>query len=263
MSEKIENIKLSDLVPDSKNANKGTARGRGMLEKSLQNYGAGRSILIDKHNRIIAGNKTAETAGAIGLDNVRIIETDGREIIAVKRTDLDLQNDKRARELAFADNRVAQVSLDWEPEQIKGAIQEGCDLSGMFDEKELSKITGTDGIDGEYTKKIESPVYEPKNEKPEMSSLFNLDKYNELLEKIKNSGVSEQEKRFLEIAASRHIIFDYSKCADFYAHSSPEVQDMMEDSALVIIDFEKALKLGYVELDNEVVAQYSEEYPDE
>ena len=62
---------IKDLQFDNHNANKGTARGRGMLEKSLQKYGAGRSILIDKNNKIIAGNKTIEIAGEIGLDNIQ------------------------------------------------------------------------------------------------------------------------------------------------------------------------------------------------
>lgn len=53
-------LRISDLIPDDRNANKGTERGNGLLERSLQQYGAGRSILIDKNNRIIAGNKTVE-----------------------------------------------------------------------------------------------------------------------------------------------------------------------------------------------------------
>jgi hypothetical protein len=50
--------RISDLQPDAKNANKGTPRGNQMIEDSLREYGAGRSILLDKHGRIIAGNKT-------------------------------------------------------------------------------------------------------------------------------------------------------------------------------------------------------------
>jgi hypothetical protein len=99
--------KLADLTFDPQNANKGTARGRSMLEKSLQKFGAGRSILLDKNNVIISGNKTAETAGQVGYDKVRIVETDGKEIIAVKRTDLDI-NDPAARGLAISDNRVGE-----------------------------------------------------------------------------------------------------------------------------------------------------------
>lgn len=104
--------KVRDLIPDAKNANKGTERGSGMLEHSLRTYGTGRSILIDKKGRIIAGNKTAEAAGALGLDKVVVVETDGRTLIAVQRMDLDLETDTKAKELAIADNRIGDVNLE-------------------------------------------------------------------------------------------------------------------------------------------------------
>ena len=100
--------KLSELTPDHSNANRGTERGRYALEASLRKYGAGRSILIDKHGRIIAGNKTAETAADVGIDDVIVVQTDGRQVVAVQRTDLDLDSNE-ARELAYADNRVGQL----------------------------------------------------------------------------------------------------------------------------------------------------------
>jgi hypothetical protein len=135
-----ENIKISDLIPDKNNANRGTERGRGMLEKSLSKYGAGRSILIDKNNQIIAGNKTAQVAGENGFENVRIIESDGSEIIAVKRTDLDLDKDKAARELAIADNRVGEIDLDWNL-NIK---TDDLNLDDFFSEEELTELQGSD-----------------------------------------------------------------------------------------------------------------------
>lgn len=123
--------KISDLIPDPHNANKGTAAGRGMLETSLQLYGAGRSIVLDKNNVILCGNKTAQVAGEIGFENVRIVETDGTELIAVKRTDLDI-NDKNARELAIADNRVGEVGLDWDKELLKSFELDGGGLADFF-----------------------------------------------------------------------------------------------------------------------------------
>jgi hypothetical protein len=99
--------KVSDLQPDKRNANKGTERGLKALDHSLRQYGAGRSLLVDKHGRIIAGNKTAQAAADIGLEDVIVVHTDGTKLVAVQRDDLDLEQDKAARELAYADNRVA------------------------------------------------------------------------------------------------------------------------------------------------------------
>jgi hypothetical protein len=79
---------------------------------SMQKLGAGCSIVVDRNGHIIAGNKTAEGAKAAGLENVIGVETDGSQLFAVVRTDLDL-DDPKARELAIADNRTAELGLEW------------------------------------------------------------------------------------------------------------------------------------------------------
>ena len=119
----IKEAKISDLVFDDKNFNKHTEYGMSLIEKSIRNNGAGRSILIDKNNRIIAGNGVTEIAGQIGLEDVQIVETDGTKIIAVKRTDIDLDS-KQGREMALADNATASVDLAWDEEQIQFAEEE-------------------------------------------------------------------------------------------------------------------------------------------
>jgi DNA modification methylase len=132
----VANKKLHDLKPDTKNANKGTERGQQMIEASLRAYGAGRSILIDKNGRIIAGNKTAENFGSIGLEDVLVVQTDGTKLVAVQRMDLDL-NDKAAQELAIADNRAGQVSLDWDIDVLK---ELDVDLAKFWSEDELAVL---------------------------------------------------------------------------------------------------------------------------
>jgi|ERR1700693_917440 hypothetical protein len=99
---KIRIVPIAQLVLDEKNANKGTKRGRKLLGESLDKYGAGRSVVVDRHNRIIAGNKTVEAAVAAGMKSIAVIETDGSSLVAVQRGDLDLKKDKKARELAIA-----------------------------------------------------------------------------------------------------------------------------------------------------------------
>ena len=128
------------IRPDATNANKGTERGRYMVETSLRETGAGRSILLDADGRIIAGNKTFEAATDIGLP-VRIVETDGTELIAVQRTDLDLSDPTgTARKLAYYDNRASQVGLEWDAEQVLADITAGVDLEAMFRQDELDEL---------------------------------------------------------------------------------------------------------------------------
>lgn len=110
--------KISDLKFDDKNFNKHTEYGMGLLEKSLRELGAGRSILLDKDNNIIAGNGIVEAAGSVGLENVKIIETTGDEIVAVKRTDMTIDS-KQGREMALADNATANADLSWDEDNIK------------------------------------------------------------------------------------------------------------------------------------------------
>ena len=130
---------LKSLIPDHANANRGTKRGRAALESSLRKYGAGRSVLIDRNGRIIAGNKTVEAAGKVGIDNVIIVPTDGKQIVAVQRMDLDIDS-AEGRELAYADNRVGEISLDWNPAQMLADIDAGINLSGMFEKDELDTM---------------------------------------------------------------------------------------------------------------------------
>lgn len=118
----------------------------------------------------------------------------------------------------------------------------------------------TEKLDEKYTSKIKALIYEPKNKCPNILELCDTSKTNRLITQIKNSNISEDEKRFLIEAAKRHSIFNYSKIADYYAHSSKEMQILMEASALVIIDFEKALQYGYIKLNDEISNQYIGDY---
>lgn len=137
---------IKDLKFDDKNFNKHTEFGMSLLEKSLRQNGAGRSILLDKDNNIIAGNGVIEAAGQIGLDNVKIVETNGDQIIAVKRTDISL-NSKKGREMALADNATAKADIEWDFENIisemdpEDAKDWGVEeiKTGLKDEKEIEQ----------------------------------------------------------------------------------------------------------------------------
>jgi hypothetical protein len=115
---KVKETNIDALIPDDLNANKGSEYGQALIERSLRHFGAGRSILLDKNNRIIAGNKTIENAASIGLEKVLIIETTGDQVVAVKRTDIDLDS-KIGREMAIADNATAKANIEWDENNIQ------------------------------------------------------------------------------------------------------------------------------------------------
>jgi hypothetical protein len=109
-----------------------------------------------------------------------------------------------------------------------------------------------------YSKTIKAPTYEPNNKKPHLLELLDTAKTNQLIREIKDSSIGDEEKVFLIEAAKRHSVFNYEKIADYYAHSSPEMQHLIERSALVIIDFASAIRDGYVKLCDEMQSQYLE-----
>lgn len=111
--------KVSDFIQDDRNLNKGTARGKVLMDKSLSQFGAGRSILVDKNGRIIAGNKTQLAALKAGIVDAEVVETTGDKLVVVKRIDVELDS-KKGRELAYADNKTTEIDLDWDNDEMKG-----------------------------------------------------------------------------------------------------------------------------------------------
>lgn len=120
---KIIETNIESLVPDNKNFNNGTEYGDRLMDESLRKFGLARSIVIDKNNRIIAGNKTAEKAADIGFTDVLVVEVDGNQLVAVKRKDIDLDSAK-GRELALADNATSKANLAWDESLIEEVSQQ-------------------------------------------------------------------------------------------------------------------------------------------
>lgn len=115
------------------------------------------------------------------------------------------------------------------------------------------------GDDKKYSRAIKIPQYNPSEEVPKLESMLDLEKYSKLIYAINKSNVSEEEKKFLRFAASRHIVFNYALIADYYAHASAEMQYLMEQSALVILDINDAIANGYVKLSEKMKQLVEEE----
>ena len=175
MAEKI--IDIEQLAQDQHNFNKGSEQGQELMERSFKEMGAGRSILIDKNGNIIAGNKSQKAAIAAGIKKVRIIETTGDELIAVKRTDVELESEQ-GRKMALLDNLTTQVNLAWdetELQTITGEI-EGFDVGDFgLDPKDIKDVDlpfpdhndNTDNSDNDESEPTEDEDEEEKQNKLE------------------------------------------------------------------------------------------------
>lgn len=119
-------VDIDTLRQDTHNFNRGTEKGQQLMERSFKELGAGRSILLDREGNIIAGNKSQEAARKAGIKRVRIVETTGDELVAVKRTDIDIDS-AEGRRLALADNATTQVNLVFDHKELEACMIE-CDL---------------------------------------------------------------------------------------------------------------------------------------
>ena len=227
----VKKVKISDLIQDDKNFNKGTKRGKVLMKHSLQKFGAGRSVLLDKNNRIVAGNKTQETAIEEGIEDVLIVEADAHTLVAVKRNDVDLDTPE-GREFALADNATARENIDLEYAKMKDELSK--EVLKSWDIKAPVK-TQTEMLSKmEYN----SCYYEPK-EKPELKleDCVDLSKFNVKLEALKEYDLTDEERATLKWFAYRFIRIDFESVANFYAfNASEEMKKAIERLRLVLVD---------------------------
>jgi hypothetical protein len=214
------------------------------LVKSIQEFPEMldlRPIVVDEDMVVLGGNMRLKACIAAGLKEVPIKVAEG------------LTSEQKA-EFIIKDN-ASFGEWDWD---LLANEWEASDLSDWgidipFDSEPVES-------ENEYTQKIDAPTYEPTGDKPEIVELYKIDKYNDLVREIDHSGVPNDIKTFLKVAASRHIVFDYENIAEFYAHADKATQDLMEKSALVIIDFNKAIEYGFTRLNEKVQDQYTKDY---
>jgi DNA modification methylase len=130
-----ENAPLSSLTPDPRNARRHTERNVDLITAALRDVGAARSIVVDETGTVLAGNATVEAAGIAGIDRVRIVEADGSELIAVRRSGL---SPKQKRRLALLDNRTAELA-EWDT-AVLASLAEDTDVSGLWETDELADL---------------------------------------------------------------------------------------------------------------------------
>ena len=141
------------------------------------------------------------------------------------------------------------------------------DIDLNFDEIALPNgLINFDNDDEEkYTKKVQSPIYEPtEKDSPTIKMLYDDERQKRLLEQIENSELDEEVKQFLILASYRFIKFDFTKIAEYYAHiENSEEKELFELLALIIIDYNKAIENGFVEMQSELEKLFRSEEIDD
>ena len=228
---------IDELIPYENNPRKNDAA----VEKvalSISAFGFKVPIVIDQNNVIVTGHTRLKAAKKLGLKTVPCIKAD------------DL-TDEQIKAFRLADNKVSEFS-EWDEEKLMKEMEALGDIDMSLYGFEFPDDDEDGDSDDTYTHDNNIPQYEIQGEKPELSELVNEDKTSELLEEIENSDLSYEEKDFLRKAAQRHLVFNYKKVAEYYANASEAMQELMEKSALVIIDYNDAIANGYTTLSDRV-----------
>lgn len=151
-----------------------------LIAKSITELGAGRSILLDSDNSIIAGNGVYEQWLAKG-GKIKIIESDGTELIAVKRVDIDPDTDKRHK-MAIVDNAANDLS-----KFDATALSEQFDADFLDDWGVDMDIINIEDVD------LDDFFVDPKdNNKPGIKRIvleYSNEEYNDLIHIINKRGL--------------------------------------------------------------------------
>lgn len=228
----IINKKLTELIPYENNP-RHNEDAVEYVANSIREFGFKVPIVVDSNNVIIAGHTRYKASKQLGLSEVPCIVAD------------DL-SDEQIKAFRLADNKVGEIAT-WNDELLKLELDDICNI----DMSELGFESLKDVLDEQeniYTSEINIPQYEPTGENTLLSDCLNDDKTQALIEEIEESNISKEEKTFLIKAAQRHNQFNYTNIANYYANASEEMQELMERSALVIIDYDNAVRNGYVQL---------------
>ena len=230
----ILEMNVDDLIPYENNSRKNDAA----VEKvalSISAFGFKVPIVIDSNNVIVTGHTRAKAAKKLGLKTVPCIKAD------------DL-TDEQIKAFRLADNKVSEFS-EWDDEKLLAELEALGDVDmSLYGFDFPDDDEDEDDTDDTYTSETNIPQYEIQGEKPDISELVDTEKTDELLQEIENSDLGYEEKQFLKQAAQRHLVFNYKKVAEYYAAASEEMQNLMEKSALVIIDYNDAIANGYTAL---------------
>ena len=245
-------VPASQLQPNPKNWRTHPEGQANALRGILAEVGIAGAVLAyetpEGGLKLIDGHLRAET---LGNADVPVLVLDVNEAEADKL-------------LATIDplGAMAEADADKLRELLEEVETASEDLANMFTElaEEAGILDGLNEQDETYTRKVEAPIYKPTGPKPDISELCDTDKANSLKERIDASNLPEDAKEFLRLATMRHVVFNYERIAEWYAHSDEATKQLMEESALVIIDFDKAIELGYVRLSKKLAELYGEEY---
>ncbi len=252
----IEHWPLDRLVPYERNARTHSAEQVAEIVASIKEFGFTNPILVDAKDGIIAGHGRLKAARELAMATVPVVVLD--HLTPTQRRAYVLADNKLALNAGWDDALLAEeiTALHLEDFDLSVLGWSDDELAGLLDPEGMENDQGGGSNENPYTDKVDVPPYEITGPKPELEDVYDLSKVEELLQQIDQSSLPDKEKHFLRSAAYRHAVFNYQHCAEYYAHSSADVQGLMENSALVIVDFDKAIQNGWTKLEQQMASGF-------
>jgi hypothetical protein len=253
-----ERVLISDLKPHPRNYKTHPPEQVEHIKAAIRRSGMYKNVVIANDSTILAGHGVVLALTSLGASEALAVRLDcgpdDPEAIAV------MAGDNEIARMGVRDDKLLAGLLtevrEKDPAGLMGTGYTDFALDGL-----LSGISDVDGDDPNvYTRKIEPPIYRVTGEKPDVSSLVDRSRLAQLLGEIEAADIDETVKDFLRLAAHRHCVFDYEMIAEYYAHASAPIQKLMEDSALIIIDFDRAIELGFIKLTHDIADVYRGDY---
>ena len=246
LAEGEERVELSALRENPDNPQTVTEDEFGKLRDSMRRihgFLRTRPLLVEEDGTIKCGNKRFR---ALVKNGVKVVPAD-----YVRR--LSDYAPEEVREFILQDNLQRG---DWDVDKLLAqySADELKALGGGFDELIAEFAAKGAESEFEYSSKIEAPQYNITGDNPELDDLYDTEKADALAKEIDEADVPKKVKAFLKVAAMRHVVFNFRNIAEYYAHADAKVQRLMEKSALVIIDFEDAIRNGFVVVSERMAA---------
>jgi len=260
---KIKKLSMSELINAEYNPRKDLKENDPeyqKIKKSIDEFGYVEPIIVNENcennkYRIIGGHQRVKVLNDLGYTDIDCVvvgldETKEKALnVALNKISGEWDNQKLYEILKdFNDDDFLLTGFD---------NQEFKDLEEEFKNFENNNNSSGSGSnendENRYTDKIASPEYTPKmDEAPPINDLVNVDRTKELINKINKSNIDQDLKDFLTLASNRFLTFNYENIAEFYCHQNKETQELMEDLALIIIDYEKAIANGLVDFSKKI-----------
>lgn len=164
MSKTAKKIKsLDDIKAREHNPNQGTERGRVLTRASLEEFGAGRSIVVDRNGELIGGHTTTEQFRAIAKpEDIIVVPSDGTKLVVVQRTDLE-SGDRKAQMLAHVDNLTAHHGYNPD-NQIVADIADDLFDAGFLEQDEFDALFVSDEEDAANVNSSQTQTQETQNQ---------------------------------------------------------------------------------------------------